>query len=81
MKKKNAGVKPLQILFRGEVMSTIEKLRDNSGANSRAEVIRDAIRLYEILDEISKGKNLIVSAEGNSGHKTITIPRKKPTVF
>ena len=73
--------KPLQILFTGEAIGVIEKLMKNSGSSSKAEVVRDAISLYEILDGISKGKNIIVRLEGSNEERIITLPKKKPTVM
>ena len=72
--------KPLQILFKGEVMDVIEKLKKHSDAASRAEVVRDAIRLYEILDQLSNGRNLVVKSEGSKEERIVSIPRKRPTV-
>ncbi len=80
MKKKNNQTKPLQILFNGEIMGIIEKLKANSGANSRAEVVRDAIKIYELLDNISKGENLVVHPEGVKEERILVIPRKKPSL-
>ena len=75
MEKKTTA---LNILFRGEVMNTIEKLQKHSGSKSKSEVIRDALRLYEILDEISQDKPLIVRHEGAKQGKKIILPKKNP---
>ena len=73
--------KPLQILFRGDAMETIERLQEKTGANSKADVIRDAVYLYSVLDSIANGSDrLIVKSENSKIQKLITIPRKHPEV-
>lgn len=74
--------KPLQILFRGDAMETIERLQEKTGASSKADVIRDAVYLYSILDSIANGSDrLIVRSENAKVQKLITIPRKRPEVY
>jgi len=73
-------IKPLQILFRGEAVKVVEKLQKKSGSASKAEVIRDAIALYEILDNLSEKGRILVRAEKSEKEQLITIPKKKPTV-
>lgn len=75
MKKEKA--KPLQVLFKGEVMKVIENLKKETGSSSRAEVVRDAINLYKILNDISKGKNLVVSPVGGKS-RILCMPVKVP---
>ena len=72
-------MKPLQILFRGEAIKTVEKLQQKTGAASKAEVIRDAIVLYDIVEGLAKDGKLIVRTEDSNKESLITIPRKKPT--
>ena len=71
--------KPLQILFRGEAVKTVEKLQKKSGSKSKAEVIRDAIVLYDLIDNLAKDGKVVVRAEGSNSEQLITIPRKNPT--
>ena len=71
--------KPLQILFRGDAMETIERLQEKTGASSKADVIRDAVYLYSVLDSVANGSDrLIVRSENSKIQKLITIPRKRP---
>ncbi|MEK6984190.1 MAG: hypothetical protein AABX33_06470 [Nanoarchaeota archaeon] len=73
--------KPLQILFRGDAMETIERLQEKTGTSSKADVIRDAVYLYSVLDSIANGSDrLIVRSENSKIQKLITIPRKRPEV-
>ena len=73
------GKKPLQILFRGEAVKTVEKLQKKTDASSKAEVLRDAIVLYDILSDFAKNGEIIVRTEDSNKEHLITIPRKKPT--
>lgn len=73
------GVRPLQILFRGEAVKTVAELQKKSGANSKAEVIRDAIMLYKFIDEIATNGEVIVKAKESDKGQLITIPKKKLT--
>lgn len=70
------GIKPLQILFNGEIMKVIEKLKEDSGVKSRADVIRDAIELYDKLEAFSNGKPIIIKLEDSSKEKMLILPRK-----
>lgn len=69
-------IKPLQILFDGDIMNVIERLRDETGVKSRADVVRDAIELYNKLEEMSKGQSLILKVEGSNKEKMLVLPRK-----
>ena len=77
---KDKKPKPLQILFRGESIKTVEELQIKSGAKSKAEVIRDAIALYEILSEISKKGEIIIRARDSEKEQLITMPHKNVTI-
>ena len=79
MEKKAEKGKLLHVLFKGEVMEVIDKLQKKSGSESKADVLRDGLRLYEILDSLTD--NGSVTVVNKKGEKTlINLPRKKPSI-
>jgi len=76
MQNKTTKVKPLQILFDGNIMEVIECLMNKSGVKSRADVVRDAIELYEKLEEFSGGKPIVIKLEDSQKEKLLILPRK-----
>ena len=68
-------LKPLQTLFKGSVLKTIERLKRNSGVKHRGEVIRDAIKLYDVIDKFTKSGKIVI--EEGTRKKKLSIPRKK----
>jgi len=77
--RNNKRGKLLHVLFKGEVMNTIKKLQQKSGAESKADVIRDGLKLYEILDSLTKDGSVTVL--NKKGEKfLLSLPRKKPSI-
>lgn len=65
----------LQVTFGGVVLKRIDALRKISGMRKRVEVIRDAIRLYDVIQTKIKGHTFVIESLDSRRFK-ITIPKR-----
>ena len=68
--------KGLNILFKGEALEIINRIRNKSGVKTRADVVRDALKLYDEIDKIAKsGKVIMRDYKSKHPEKILEIPR------
>ncbi|KKN56661.1 hypothetical protein LCGC14_0569780 [marine sediment metagenome] len=68
-------VKELSVLFKGDILKVISRIQKHSGVKKRADVVRDALKLYDELDSISTQEGKIRVYAGRTG-KILMLPRK-----
>lgn len=61
--------------FDPKLVQTIEDLKKNSGAASKAEIVRRAIALLKVVQEASdRGEEIVLVKDGSSTQTKIVLP-------
>ena len=64
--------KRIQIVFTKEWIKLLDQLKEETGASSRAEVVRDAIALLDLVTAYTnKGYNITATKEESSGNHEV----------
>jgi len=63
--------KPVQVVFKGEALDRLEKLRDTYGVCSTSELIRDGIKVLAALADLKGPDGTITVAKGGKYYKIV----------
>ncbi len=67
-------MKPLQIMFKGEVLEVIDAIYAVVDVKDRAQVVRDAIYVYKKMLAVSRGEPVVMKQEDSTKGKLFKIP-------
>jgi hypothetical protein len=63
--------KPVQVVFKGDALDRLEKLRKSYGVASTSELIRDGIKVLAALETLKEPDGTITVAKGGKYYKIV----------
>jgi hypothetical protein len=65
--------KPVQVVFRGEALDRLEKLKRSYGVTSTSELIRDGIKVLAALENLKESDGTITVTKGGKNYRIVLI--------
>jgi hypothetical protein len=69
--EKETREKPIQVVFKGEALDRLEKLRESYGVTSTSELVRDGIKVLAALENLKEPDGTITVAKGGKYYRIV----------